>query len=151
MEVSPSSLRKELRKLGYECFRPGQEWIVREVLAGRDVLGVLPTGSGKSLTYQLASGFLPGVTLVVSPLIALMQDQVDSLRERDVEAGMINSTRTASQTEDDWQAIEAGETKLLYVTPERFENEAFMARLAEVDVSLLVIDEAQDLLGSTSR
>jgi ATP-dependent DNA helicase RecQ len=125
-----------------DVFRPGQERIIRELLKGRDVLSVMPTGAGKSLIFQLASQLLPGVTIVVSPLLALMKDQVDSLEERDVEVSFVNSTLSAGAAEDELRDVENRDSKLLYVTPERFQNEEFLQELAGVNVSLFVVDEA---------
>ncbi|CAA9265129.1 MAG: ATP-dependent DNA helicase RecQ [uncultured Chloroflexi bacterium] len=143
--VSARRLRARLREhFGLEAFRPGQEETIRALLAGQDVLAVLPTGAGKSLVFQLAAQLLPGVTIVVSPLLALMKDQVDSLEARGVEVGVVNSAVGAGEAE---VALERAEdeddtTKLLYVTPERFQNAEFMARAKGMDVSLLVVDEA---------
>jgi ATP-dependent DNA helicase RecQ len=143
MGASTTSLRKQLREqFGYDAFRPGQERILSAILDGRDVLGVLPTGSGKSLTFQLASQRLPGATIIVSPLIALMKDQVESAEANGMEASLVNSTQTDQQSQAAMAGVEAGESKLLYVTPERFENEAFMEELEGMDVSLFVVDEA---------
>lgn len=129
-------------RFGHEEFRPGQERIVRELLDGRDVLAVLPTGAGKSLVYELTSQFLPGVTLVVSPLLALMQDQAESLEAAGVEVGVINSVQSQGAAEAALEEAEEGREKLLYVTPERFGNAEFMAEVAHMQVSLLVVDEA---------
>src|SRR6266404_2681721 len=103
------------RFFGHTAFRPGQEELVRAVLAGRDVLAVMPTGSGKSLGYQLPAVILPGLTLVVSPLIALMKDQVDELTERGVRATLINSTLDPAEQRARIQEIEAGRYDLVYV------------------------------------
>lgn len=135
----PAILRETF---GVEAFRPGQEEAIRALLAGRDVLTVMPTGAGKSLIYQLASQVLPGLTLVVSPLIALMKDQVDALEERDVEVGLINSTQSEARAEEEWRKVTDESARLLYVTPERFGDEAFMAEIRDVDVDLFVVDEA---------
>jgi ATP-dependent DNA helicase RecQ len=105
-------------------------------------MAVLPTGAGKSLVYQLAAQLLPGVTVVVSPLIALMHDQEEALEERGLEVAVINSTQSEGQEEAELDKIERQEAKLLYVTPERFSDEAFMAELRQSQVSLLVVDEA---------
>jgi ATP-dependent DNA helicase RecQ len=143
MKKSKIDLHAVLREtFGVETFRPGQEEAIRAVLAGRDVLAVMPTGAGKSLVYQLASQVLPGVTLVVSPLIALMKDQVDALEDRDVEVGVINSTQSEARAEEELRQVEDGAAKLLYVTPERFGDADFMAEIREVDVDLFVVDEA---------
>jgi ATP-dependent DNA helicase RecQ len=143
MATSNIDLHATLREqFGYESFRPGQERIIQNLLEGRDVLAVLPTGAGKSLVYQLAGELLPGVTVVVSPLLALMQDQVDSIEERGLEVGVINSTLSEGKAESEMRQVETGEAKLLYVTPERFDNAEFMQELRKLDVSLFVVDEA---------
>ncbi|MFN8496675.1 MAG: RecQ family ATP-dependent DNA helicase [Anaerolineae bacterium] len=129
-------------RFGYASFRPGQERIIRALLDGRDVMAVLPTGAGKSLTYQLTSQVLPGTTLVVSPLIALMKDQVETLTGLGVAVGVINSALTAGETADHLRDIRRGAFKLLYVTPERFGDEDFMMAVKEANVSLFVVDEA---------
>lgn len=125
-----------------DSFRPGQEEVVRTLLQGRDVLTVLPTGAGKSLVYQLTAQLLPGVTIVVSPLLALMKDQVDSIEAAGLEVGVINSAQSAGETKDELRQVKQGEAKLLYVTPERFENDEFMAQVRRLEVSLFVVDEA---------
>ncbi len=127
---------------GYPDFRPGQDQAIRNVLSGRDSLTVMPTGGGKSLCYQVPAMMLPGVTLVVSPLISLMKDQVDTLDARGLPATFINSTLTGSEMAARLNAAERGEYKLLYVAPERFDAESFQDRLARLDVSLLAVDEA---------
>jgi ATP-dependent DNA helicase RecQ len=139
--------RRDLQRLlreqfGHDAFRPGQERIIRMLLESRDVLAVLPTGAGKSLVFQLTAQLLPGLTVVVSPLIALMKDQAESVEQSGLAAGVINSTRTASEREADLTAAERGELKLLYVTPERFQNGEFTERLRAIGVSLLAVDEA---------
>jgi ATP-dependent DNA helicase RecQ len=147
VSVSPSSidLRPLLRQFGHETFRPGQERIIRDLLAGRDVLAVLPTGAGKSLVFQLAAQLLPGVTLVISPLIALMKDQAESLEAHGLEVGVVNSTRSAAQSAAALHKVERAAARLLYVTPERCQDEAFMAEVESMEVSLLVVDEAHCL------
>ncbi len=142
MEVSRKELRAALRRFEHERFRPGQERVIRDVLDGRDVLAVLPTGAGKSLIYQLAAQFLPGLTIVVSPLIALMKDQVESIEEHGLEVGVITSDQSRAETDEELEEVDSGEAKLLYVTPERFENEEFMEEMRGTDVSLFVVDEA---------
>jgi ATP-dependent DNA helicase RecQ len=143
MEITREELRALLReRFGHETFRPGQLAVVQALLGGRDCLAVLPTGAGKSLVYQLASQLLPGLTLVVSPLIALMKDQADSLLELALPAGALNSSRTETETEVDLENVRAGEVKLLYVTPERLEAPDFPRLIAPAQVSLLVVDEA---------
>lgn len=143
MSTSGADLHKLLREqFGFDSFRPGQERIIRSLLCGRDVLAVLPTGAGKSLVFQLAAQLLPGVTLVVSPLLALMKDQADSVQSHGLEVGVLNSAQPAASSREQLEKVEQGEAKLLYVTPERFENQEFRARAAGMQVSLLVVDEA---------
>lgn len=127
---------------GYGQFRPGQEAAIASVLAGRDTLVVLPTGGGKSLCFQIPALVLPGLTVVVSPLISLMKDQVDALEARKLPASFINSTLTAGQVSDRLARAARGEIKLLYLAPERFDFGNVSARLGDMDVSLLAIDEA---------
>jgi ATP-dependent DNA helicase RecQ len=138
-----SSLRAALReRFGHEEFRPGQEEVVRAVMAGRDALAVLPTGAGKSLMYQLPAVLQDGITVVISPLIALMKDQTDKLEEAGVDALTINSGLTAAEKRAAEEAVASGGGEILYVTPERFRDRAFFDSLLERDVSLLVVDEA---------
>ncbi len=140
IDPTPHSVLKEV--FGYNTFRPHQEEIVAEVLAGRDALALLPTGGGKSLCFQLPALLLPGLTLVVSPLIALMKDQVDSLVASGVAATFLNSTLDADEARARFRALHRGETKLLYVAPERLVLPGMMENLAEWNVSLLAVDEA---------
>ena len=132
------------REFGLSHFRPGQEEVIRSVLNGKDTLAVMPTGSGKSLTYQLPSLLLPGLTVVVSPLIALIRDQFEKLRARGVETLRLDSSLTGSQREEALELLEEGEHKIVLITPEGATGEAFKRRIAESDqpVSLLVVDEA---------
>ena len=127
---------------GYPAFRPGQEAAVESVLAGRDTMVVLPTGGGKSLCYQVPALMLPKLTVVISPLISLMKDQVDALSTRGLPATFVNSTLTASQISDRVARAIRGEVKLLYVAPERFDAGTTAERLREAGVSLLAVDEA---------
>lgn len=126
----------------YASFRPGQEEIVRAVLNQKDVLAVLPTGGGKSLCYQLPALAVQGTALVVSPLIALMNDQVYALRHRKIPAAMLHSGMNSTETEEVLDALYRGELKLLYISPERLQQQAFQISLQEVDWSFLVVDEA---------
>ena len=142
-EVETKGLEVELLRLfGHEQFRPGQDEVVRALLAGRSALAVFPTGGGKSLCYQLPALLLDGLTLVVSPLIALMKDQVDVLRAKGIAAARLDSTLTAAEVAQIFEVMTSGQLKLLYVAPERFVSEAFMAKLKRSSVSLLAIDEA---------
>ena len=137
------SARESLRThFGYPDFRPGQADAVTAVLAGRDTLVVLPTGGGKSVCYQIPALLLSGLTVVVSPLISLMKDQVDALVARNLPAAFINSTLTSTQVADRLARAARGELKLLYVAPERFDAGNTADRLRAIGVSLLAIDEA---------
>ncbi|MDZ7907873.1 MAG: DNA helicase RecQ [Gemmobacter sp.] len=127
---------------GYGAFRPGQEEIVEAVLAGRDTLAIMPTGGGKSLCFQLPALCREGVTVVISPLIALMRDQVRSLREAGVEAGALTSGNTDEETEAVFQALDEGRLKLLYMAPERLASGNTTALLRRINTSLIAVDEA---------
>ena len=127
---------------GYPGFRPGQEAAVESVLAGKDTLVVLPTGGGKSLCYQVPALMLPNLTVVISPLISLMKDQVDALTARGLHATFVNSTLTPNQISDRLARAQRGDVKLLYVAPERFDAGTTAERLRNAGVSLLAVDEA---------
>jgi ATP-dependent DNA helicase RecQ len=129
-------------RFGFAGFRPAQKQVIDRVMASQDVLAVMPTGSGKSLCYQLPALALPGLTLVVSPLIALMKDQVDQLNQLGLPATLINSTVSREQQRSRLEQAIAGRVKLLYIAPERFQNEEFRAGLARANVSLFAVDEA---------
>lgn len=132
-----------LRKYwGYEDFRPLQEDIITSVLAGRDTLGLLPTGGGKSLTFQVPSMLLPGLTLVVTPLISLMKDQVDNLRDRGIKATYFHAGLTRAEQKLGMDRCRLGKIKILYVSPEKLRSEPFTAQLRQMNVSLIVVDEA---------
>ena len=135
---------KQLLKsvFGFDDFRPGQEEVVSAILAGRDVLAIMPTGGGKSLCYQLPALRHDGLTVVISPLIALMRDQVSALREAGVEAGALNSANDPGETERVFDALEAGKLRLLYMAPERLASKATIDLLKRSGVTLLAIDEA---------
>ena len=130
------------RVFGFPDFRPGQEEIVTAVEAGRDVLAIMPTGGGKSLCYQLPALTRPGVTLVVSPLIALMRDQVRALAAAGVEAGALTSQSDREETEAVFAALDDGRLKLLYMAPERLAAPGTAALLRRIGVALLAVDEA---------
>ena len=132
-------------RFGHASFRPGQEPVVRALLAGRDSLTILPTGGGKSLIYQLAAQLLPGLTIVVSPLLALMRDQVESLEARGLGVSVINSTQSTAAAEQALRDASSGAAKLLYVTPERFDDSDFMAAARRMSVSLFVVDESHSI------
>ncbi len=136
-------LHQELsRHFGHAAFRDGQREAVQAVLEGRDIVLVMPTGSGKSLCYQLTALLLPGVTVVVSPLIALMKDQVDALERKGVPATFLNSSVDGDEMAYRLDGLRNGRYKLVYVAPERFRNRRFADALAQVTVSLFTIDEA---------
>lgn len=127
---------------GYGSFRPMQEEIIDSVLQGRDTLGLLPTGGGKSLTFQVPALMLPGLTIVVTPLISLMKDQVDNLASRGVRAVLFHAGLSQRERELAMTRCRLGKAKIAYVSPERLQNERFLAELRGLDVSLLVVDEA---------
>lgn len=127
---------------GHADFRPGQETLIDAILSGQDALGVMPTGGGKSLCYQIPAILLPGVTLVISPLISLMKDQVAALRENGVEAAFLNSSLSAEQFQATCQEIRRNGCKLIYVAPERLESQRFLALTQELDISMVAVDEA---------
>jgi ATP-dependent DNA helicase RecQ len=136
-------LESELQsRFGHGAFRPGQREIIETLLAGRSALAVLPTGGGKSICYQLPAVLLEGTALVVSPLIALMKDQVDALKARGISAERLDSTLDAAEFARIHREIAEGTLKLLYVAPERFLSETFLATIRRAKVSLLAIDEA---------
>lgn len=130
---------------GFRQLRPGQEAVVAAVMEGRDTLAIMPTGGGKSLCYQLPAMCKEGLTVVVSPLIALMKDQVDALQTRGVPAAAVNSSLGAEEYRQVQQRLRTGELKILYVAPERFAQSGFMRTLAEQRVTLLAVDEAHCL------
>src|SRR6266508_709193 len=129
-------------RFGFEGFRPGQERVVEALLAGRSALAVFPTGAGKSLCYQLPALLLEGMTIVVSPLIALMKDQIDFLQRSGIDAARLDSSLDAADQRAIFERLRAGTLKLLYVAPERFNNERFLAQLARSRISLFAVDEA---------
>ena len=143
MSASLSTAHALLRNVfGFSAFRPGQEEIVTAVLDGENVLAVMPTGSGKSLCYQLPAIARPGLTVVVSPLIALMRDQVRSLTAAGVAAGSLNSSNEPAENARVVTLLRKGELRLLYLAPERLARPDTVEMLAESDVSLMAIDEA---------
>ena len=133
---------KTLAAFGFEAFRPGQEKVIEALLAGRSALAVFPTGAGKSLCYQLPALQIEGLTVVVSPLIALMKDQIDFLKRRGIPAARLDSTLTSAEAGGVSEAIRNGDLKLLYVAPERFNNERFLAEMKRTKIGLFAIDEA---------
>src|SRR6186997_747530 len=121
METETASARQVLAsRFGFDSFRPGQERVVDALLAGRSALAVFPTGAGKSLCYQLPALLLDGITVVVSPLIALMKDQIDFLQRRGIDAARLDSSLEAAEQREIGDRLRAGSLKLLYVAPERF-------------------------------
>lgn len=135
--------RKTLKTyFGYDTFRSGQEEIIDQLLAGRDVLAVMPTGAGKSLCYQLPALLMPGTTIVVSPLISLMMDQVKALNEAGVHAAYINSSLSEGQTAKALELARAGRYKLIYVAPERLETPRFLDFACHAQISMITVDEA---------
>ncbi len=138
--------REALRKyFGFREFLDGQESVMGHILSGQDTLVIMPTGGGKSLCYQLPALVMEGVTVVVSPLIALMKDQVDALERRGIAATLINSTLSLSEQTERIQALKRGEFKLVYVAPERFRSRAFVGAMRQVEIALFAVDEAHCL------
>ena len=127
---------------GHSAFRGGQETLIGAILQGRDVLGVMPTGGGKSVCYQLPALMLPKLTLVISPLISLMKDQVASLTEAGIPAAFINSSLSLEELREVYAKASRGAYKLLYAAPERLETESFVSLCTSLGVSLVAVDEA---------
>ncbi len=127
---------------GYDTFRPGQEEIISKIMDHRNVLGVLPTGGGKSICYQVPGLMLGRTTIVISPLISLMKDQVDQLKAMGINAAFINSSLTQKQQKEIEQKLINGQIQFLYVAPERFENQYFLSQLRKVNIHLVAFDEA---------
>jgi len=142
MSTVPDLLVTLRQDFGLDSFRPGQEAAIRRVLAGQHTLLVMPTGAGKSLAYQLPALLLPGLTLVISPLIALMKDQVDALLDSGLPATYINSSLPSGEQARRLKAMREGHVKLIYIAPERLRSNRFVRALANVRVSLLAVDEA---------
>ena len=127
---------------GYDTFREGQEKIVEAILTNRDVLAIMPTGAGKSICYQIPALILPGITLVISPLISLMQDQVKALNDAGIHAAFINSSLTENQISKALYLAASGRYKIIYVAPERLENYEFLEFAKNVEISMVTVDEA---------
>ena len=142
MTAHQAALEALTRYFGYDSFRPGQQGIVEALLAGHDVLGVMPTGAGKSVCYQIPAALSPGATLVISPLISLMRDQVDALNDLGMPAAFINTTQTPDEQAMVFAQAAAGQIKLLYVAPERLETGRFRDFAARTPISLIAVDEA---------
>ena len=138
--MNPLSILSQV--FGYRTFRAGQRDVVEQVLQGQDALVLMPTGGGKSLCYQIPALLLPGLTIVVSPLISLMRDQVDALQAVGVSAALLNSSLPQEQQLATLQALHRQEIKILYVAPERLMQAEFLQRLQDWQVSLFAIDEA---------
>jgi len=133
----PVDARAALKQhFGFETFRPGQEAVVAHLMAGHSAAAVFPTGGGKSLCYQLPALLLPGLTLVVSPLVALMKDQIDALTRRGIVAARLDSTLDAAACRAVMEQVRRGTLRLLYVAPERFNNERFREAITPLRISL---------------
>lgn len=130
------------RIFGYKTFRSGQEVLIDAVLSGRDVFGIMPTGGGKSICYQVPALMLPGITVVISPLISLMRDQVMALKAAGVSAAYINSTLSPAQMQAVKRNLLAGQYKIVYVAPERLDYAGFGSLTAKLDISFIAVDEA---------
>ena len=127
---------------GYDTFRDGQEKMIDAITSGRDVLGIMPTGAGKSICYQVPALMLSGITIVISPLISLMQDQVKALNEAGIHAAFINSSLSESQISKALYLAAGGRYKIIYVAPERLENYEFLEFARQVEISMVTVDEA---------
>ncbi len=127
---------------GYTSFRPGQKLVIETILSHRDCLAIMPTGAGKSLCFQVPSLMLPGITLIISPLISLMKDQVDALVDQEIPATFINSQCSVEELRQRFSQIRRGHIKLVYISPERLQNEFFSSFIQDMDISMVVIDEA---------
>ena len=130
------------RVFGYDSFRPGQEKLIDAVLTGKDVFGIMPTGGGKSICYQIPALMLPGITLVISPLISLMQDQVAALKAAGIPAAYINSTLSGPQIQAVYRNLLAGRYKIVYAAPERLDYAGFADIAQKLHISFLAVDEA---------
>ena len=127
---------------GYDSFKKGQDEIIEAILSGRDVLAIMPTGAGKSICYQVPALIMPGITIVISPLISLMQDQVKSLNDAGIHAGFINSSLTDRQIQLVYSRASEGAYKILYVAPERLESSDFIEFASKTKISMVTVDEA---------
>jgi ATP-dependent DNA helicase RecQ len=138
MIMSPQDALK--KHFGLETFRYPQEEIIQAILNKQDTMVIMPTGGGKSLCFQLPALLLPGVTLVISPLIALMKDQVDALQAKGIAAAMINSSQSWPQQQEILRSLQEGKQQLLYIAPERFRARSFTDSLKGIDISLVAVD-----------
>ena len=146
MDEALQKIREVLQsRFGFSALRPGQETVVEAVMQGRDTLAIMPTGGDKSLCYQLPAMCREGLTVVVSPLIALMKDQVDALQAKGIAAAAVNSSLSTEEYRQAMQALNHGQLRIIYVAPERFGQEGFMRMLSEQQISLLAVDEAHCL------
>ena len=127
---------------GYSSFRNGQEELVDALLSGQDVLGIMPTGAGKSLCYQIPAIMMSGITLVISPLISLMKDQVNALVQQGVSAAYLNRSLTDAQYNKALENAKLGKYKIIYVAPERLESSSFLRFAMNADISLIAVDES---------
>lgn len=139
-QMNPISVLQ--RCYGYTAFRSGQLELIESIMAGRDTLGIMPTGGGKSICYQIPAILLEGVTVVISPLISLMKDQVDTLKEYGISAELVNSTLSTTEFREIMDNARAGQYKMLYVAPERLETESFISFIQEVPIAMVAVDEA---------
>ena len=147
MRISDSGIYKTPKEalkavFGYDSFRQGQESVINAVLDGRDIFAVMPTGAGKSLCYQVPAMLLSGITLVISPLISLMQDQVKALNEAGVDAAFINSSLSEKEMHDTFKNATKGQYKIIYVAPERLMSEGFVRLAKDIEISMITVDEA---------
>lgn len=138
--MTPETILKE--KFGYDSFRDGQKQVINDILNDQNVLAIMPTGGGKSLCYQIPAMLFDGLTLVISPLIALMKDQVDALNENGIPATFINSSLDNMEMNRRFKLAADGQVKLLYIAPERLDSSYFLAQLQELDIALVAVDEA---------
>jgi ATP-dependent DNA helicase RecQ len=143
MDLTPSTILHQT--FGYERFRPNQEEVISAILSGQDVFTAMPTGGGKSLCYQIPAMIFEGLTVVISPLIALMKDQVDEARARGIAAEYLNSSLSPGEAAEIYQKLEQGDVKLLYIAPERLALEGYFSKLRDFNVSFFAIDEAHCL------
>src|SRR5258708_1907539 len=140
--ADPSAAQTLRTVFGFDEFRHGQEPAVSKLLSGKSVLAIFPTGAGKSLCYQLPALMLDGITLVISPLIALMKDQIDFLKSKGVAAARLDSSLTTEEAREVFTALREGTLKLLYIAPERLANERFLQTLKKLKIAMMAVDEA---------
>ena len=130
------------QKFGFKNFRSGQKEVIERLLSGNSAIAVFPTGAGKSLCYQLPALYFSGLTLVISPLLSLMKDQIDSLLQRGIKAARLDSTLSVEEYRETIQSLKSGRLHILYVAPERFNNERFREIIKKINISLFAVDEA---------